>query len=71
MDERRSIRVPDDVAIPADAGMTEREHIRQVNGFLAEMRKALPKMRAETERLSNIRSTGFVHNGPNGIILGD
>jgi len=41
-----------------------------VNGFLAEMRKALPKMRAETERLSNIRSTGFVHNGPNGIILG-
>ena len=64
-------RVPNDLTVPDDASMDYRMQVERHNRFLAQVRRHMKKLNAEVERLGNIRSDGFVHNGPNGIIIGE
>ena len=64
-------KVPHDLKVPDGADMDYRSAVERNNRFLAQVRRHMKKLNAEIERLGNIRSDGFVHNGPNGIIIGD
>jgi len=64
-------KVPHDLKVPDGADMDYRSAVERNNRFLAQVRRRLNAMEAEVERLGNIRGDGFIHNGPNGIIIGD
>jgi len=68
MDE--TLRVPENLSVPPGASAEHRESVEAVNVFLGQMRRKLKKLSDEVERLGNVRGNMFIHNGPNGIIIG-
>jgi len=63
------MNVPDRIRIAGEIDEDLRRQIDRVNFFLDELRRYLPRLEAEAERVQHLHSSTGVYDGPGGQVV--